>query len=277
MKARYRLLLHCGDDRFQGPEIIELEEIGVQVTLRKDTEAGPGRLEALVDFPIRIEDIPCDDDTLIPPNKARELKEVGLYLADVLAFQTGWGEVVNDLDGLGEFEAMERFVDFIPEDEREERFLAGKKRRVRKSLRMSYRVYGGNLLDIKGFKDLWAHRDALACYAEATRLKHPVAIYREMYRILEYFFARPSAVSRFKGTKKKGAKKVLERAACYLQQFDAKYDEDFLEKLKELRDRCSHTARDYITPNDLEGLQALREKIPELKNIARILLCHPPS
>jgi len=129
MKARYRLLLHCGDDGFQGPETIELEALGVQITLQKHkgVEAKPGHLEALIDFPVRIEDIPCDDDTLIPPNKARELKEVGLYLADVLAFQTGWGEVVNDLDELGEFEAMERFVDFIPEDEREEHFLAGKK------------------------------------------------------------------------------------------------------------------------------------------------------
>jgi len=105
MKARYRLLLHCGDDSFEGPETIELRELGVQVRFKKAPEEGPGRLEALVDFSIRMEDIPCEDNTLIPPNKARGLKEVGLYLSDVLAFQTGWGEVVNDMDEPREFEA----------------------------------------------------------------------------------------------------------------------------------------------------------------------------
>jgi len=94
---------------------------------------------------------------------------------------------------------------------------------------------------------------------------------------LEYFFARPGAVSKVKRTREKGTRKVLERAARYLQQFAPKYDEDFLEELKKFRDRCSHTASDYITPNDLKGLKALREKVPELKEIARILLSHPPS
>lgn len=283
MKARYHLQIHCLDDAFRGPAEVEVEfddeKLSATVLLKKNREAGPGIIDLYIDFKIDIDDISEEEGVLIPPDKIQELQKIGLYVADVLAYQTGLGEIQGNLDVV----FKEAFSEFIPENEEEERFIEAKRRRLSKSLTMQYRIYGGNLIRVNDLKNLCRHRDAIACYAEAMRLKHPISVYRELYRIIEYFFARPGMTKKKTNmTKKKtktkltGRDKFIERASDHLSRFDQKYDFEFLKELTDLRDRCSHTNKNYITPNDTEGLEELRKKIPELQKIAKILIDNPP-
>ncbi len=75
-----------------------------------------------------------------------------------------------------------------------------------------------------------------------------------------------------------GVNPVDERASQYLQQLgQQKYDVNFMQGLRVLRDRCSHMADNYITPNDMRGLDQLQVMLPELEAIVKTLLKNPPS
>lgn len=256
MKARYHIKVHCGDDGFQGPAEVQINETLAAIRFQKNSQ-GPGMLDIYIDLAINPKDVRCENTVLIPPDKSRELEDIALYITDVLAFQTGRGDLLS--------QSSDAFEKFLPENDADRRMIEGKRTMCYDSISLSHQIYGGHLISVDEFKNFYVHRDALSCYAEASRLRYPISKYRELYRVIEYYFRVYKE------------KPFIERTSAYLSQFDAKYDKSLMGEIYKLRTMCSHTIkRDSITPNKRAKLDKLQVMIPELEAIAKILLKNPP-
>jgi hypothetical protein len=106
------------------------------------------------------------------------------------------------------------------------------------------------------------HVDAFAIYSDAKRMNNPVGKYREFFRVFECFFRFEEATS----GKKKFSKYFTK----------SRYTKKDIRDIIGLRNQCSHAAEDYITSNDLAGIEKIRKKMQDIEKMAKLLLESPP-
>ena len=94
-------------------------------------------------------------------------------------------------------------------------------------------------------------------------MNNPVGKYREFFRVLEHFF--PYDGSEFD-----------RKVSHHFGKYDNKYTEKYVYDLRQLRHRCTHAKRNYITSNDLVGMEHVRSKIEEIEKMAKLLINKPP-
>jgi hypothetical protein len=102
-------------------------------------------------------------------------------------------------------------------------------------------------------------RDALGFYVDALKLTDPVSKYRELYRVLERSF--PFAT-----------KEMAAALFTHLQSTGHICSPERIRTLQDLRNKCSHARSDFVAANDWKGLREIREALPELQEIARLLI-----
>ena len=94
-------------------------------------------------------------------------------------------------------------------------------------------------------------------------MNNPVGKYREFFRVLEHFF--PYDGSEFD-----------RKVSHHFGKYDNKYTEKYVYDLRQLRHRCTHAKRNYITSNDLVGMEHVRSKLEEIEKMAKLLINNPP-
>ncbi len=85
-------------------------------------------LDVCIDLPIDPNEVRFEDDVLIPPDRSRQLEDIALYIADMLAFQTRWGDLASHLD--------DAFEEYLPESAEERHIIEGKMIRAQKTGRV---------------------------------------------------------------------------------------------------------------------------------------------
>ena len=192
-------------------------------------------------------------DASLDKKKEVEVHSIANYIANILYEQTG--RCKFDV-GIPEY---------VPETEEERRELEGKTFTRFRSFTINAEIGGFADLSQPALSKYFRQKDALAMYVDARKMTNPTGKFREFFRVLDHYFA-------YEGT-------TFDREVHnYLVRFDSKYSEDFIEKLRNLRNRCSHakTDRDYITSNDLEGMKEIQSRMGDIQGIAKLLIENPP-
>ncbi len=189
------------------------------------------------------------------PEETAKAYEVASFFANLLHYQTGKGVLL---------EAPNEPQAYLPETDEETDFC--EKRIANSRLLHSWKArtkgaYDFSLTTLERYSKV---EDALTIYADARRLTESISKFREFYRVLEHFFP-------------KNGEDFDKAVSQYLVKFSPKFTEDTIRALRELRNKCSHAKRDFITSADWEGLNQIRIEVNNLQEIAGLLLENPPE
>jgi hypothetical protein len=191
---------------------------------------------------------------LLPQDKEIEIYRLVNYIANVLWKQTGRGSFSRN-----------NGVDYIPETEDDKRLMERQTITRAISIKSSFAVRGKTDLSPIAMSRYLNQSDALAMFADASRMTNPTGKFAEFFRIMEHYFP-------YKG------KEFDTRSSEYLHHLNPVWTKDLLAKLRDLRNRCSHAknVRGYITSNNLTGLKEIEQYSPILIQMTETLLNSPP-
>ena len=122
--------------------------------------------------------------------------------------------------------------------------------------------------DPANYSSLLTHSNALASYADGIRTQNPISKYEQFYKVIEHSFTE-------KNTKNDLA---LDRAvSAHVSKFNAKFDIATVGKIRGIRNRCVHPQKPgHINPENLSALEELKSALPLMKELALLLIQHPP-
>ena len=122
-----------------------------------------------------------------------------------------------------------------------------------------------------------AHSPALANFADGLRAESPFVKYEQFYKVVEHFFPDTAKTH---GGALEGPK--LDRAvSAHISGMDARFTEDKVRELREVRIRSVHahpynTVGSHLSPQDIRDTRQVLERLPDLRDLARLLLENPP-
>lgn len=193
-------------------------------------------------------------DAFLDEKSRAEAHSLANYIANMLHLQTGKCNI-SEVCVLG----------YVPETETNRKKL--KRTHVQqKPFGIDAILKGKPNLSKDALSRYITQKDALAIYIDAERMANLTGKYREFFRVLDHYF--PYTGQQFD-----------REVHQYLRKFDPKYTIKYIAKIRDLRNRCSHakSGNKYITSNDFRGMKELRDRIRDVRSIAKLLLDNPPS
>jgi hypothetical protein len=215
---------------------------------------------AAVQMTIHGQPIRLTDGGAINPSY-RELEDLAFrtatYIANSLLIQTG-------IDALDPEQVVRTSPRVFPETPEEEAIFDTTRQAVHCSQMFTYSVTAP--FDPSNYAAGHKHTTAVMAYADGLRVSNPFLRYAQFYQVIEYYFP-----------KKQG--KELDRAVSkHLSTYDSKFDEMFVERVRDIRNRCTHPGRaDYLNPESTASFQEVQKHLPRILEVVRLLVQHPPS
>jgi len=185
-------------------------------------------------------------------SKDAEAHIIANYIVNVLQEETGKCGIRK----------MPDTPEYVPETPEEKAELEGKTFTVTKSYSISALLRRPFDFAEETLSKYLKQIDALAIYSDAKRMNNPVGKYREFFRVLEHFF--PYEGDEFD-----------RKVSKHFEKYDSKYTQKYVYDLKQLRNRCSHAKKNYITSNDLTGLEQVKSRLEEIQKMAKLLISNP--
>ncbi len=211
-----------------------------------------------------------------------EIKSKTFYAINLIAnnvlFQTGVDAFAPSKVIKGYPNDMGNYPSSIdPETDDEKKELNRDNRRtVGNSLPTSWRILGK--FDSSMYLARVAHSAGLANYADGIRAESPFVKYEQFYKVIEHFFPDPN---RRHGGALQGNE--LDRAvSAHMVRIDSRFTQSKVKKLREVRIRSMHahpynTVGSHLSPQNMQDTQTLVQALPDLQDLARLLLERPPS
>lgn len=217
--------------------------------------------KAFIEIPIEI-DVPLQDKKfMLEPYADKESFQraysIAAYVADVLQEQLQFCELLKE---------SITPLNYIAETEDDRQLLNNSL--IKRQISATFAWRTGNVsIDFQALNRYWNHRELLSIKAHGLRLldKDPISAYRELYRIFDL------ALRELRGHKSKESRKPeISRKDRFLAKHTGRNPEEFRD-LRDLRNRCSHAFKNFITYGKLEDLEKIKEAMPKLKEIVEIL------
>jgi|GEM_PF-3403845 len=182
---------------------------------------------------------------------------IAAYVADVLQEQLTFCELLEE---------SITPINYIPETKDDKQLLNKSLIKRQRPARFVWRT-GNVSIDFQALNRYWNHQELLSIKAHGLRLldKDPISAYRELYRIFDL------ALRELRGHKSKESRKPeISRKDRFLAKHTGRNPEEFRD-LRDLRNRCSHAFKNFITYGKLEDLEKIRGAMTKLKEIVEIL------
>lgn len=185
---------------------------------------------------------------------------LGAYIANSILIQTGF-------DAIDPEKVLLEAPDIFPETAEEEMRESASGMRT-----LDWKKCTINVLDPHGeflpkeYPAGFGNSAAAANYADGLRVSSPILQYEQFYKVVEHFF------------KKKGGwnNATISR---YASQYNPKYDEAQIKKLKDLRHRCihphPHLNQRHANSEDIKSIREVKAALTDMRNLALLLLHHP--
>lgn len=191
---------------------------------------------------------------LLTEDKETEIYELVNYISNVLWKQTGKCSF-----------SRRSSPEYVPETEQER--LSLQRRTITRTLSLQSNVCIRAQADMSetAMSRYLAEKDALAMFADASKMTNSTGKFREFFRIIDHYFPIEG-------------EELDRQASNYLIRFNPQWNQDLIRKLRRLRNRCSHAKRrrDYITSGNLGGQKEIEENLGVLRQITEALINNPP-
>lgn len=192
---------------------------------------------------------------------SRQLDEkafkIATYISNKVFLDTG-------IDGFDPETILYNSPNVFPESEKEKEIIDN-------SIKRGFHIMKGTVTIIKPlqlvrFEEDIKHSKAIAFYAEAKRTEGSIQKYELLYKVIEYFFPNKTGDS------------LDKEVSDYCKQYDQMYgDENFIESLRRLRNRCIHPDnKRHVNLEDLASIREVIDMVPNIDNLVRLLLENPP-
>ena len=190
------------------------------------------------------------------PEKRMIAYKIVSYIANRLLIQSGVDcfdpqEILNDNEQV------------LPETNEERLNWESKRKRISKSLKISYSIRGfANLSD---YAAKYNYADVYSNFADGIRAKNLITKYVSLYKVIERFFDSTG--------------EYFDRAVSnYVSQFDPYFTDSKVRDLRILRNRCMHPTHNqgHITSDNIELMKQLAAGIKDLDKLARLLVERHP-
>ena len=172
--------------------------------------------------------------------------------------------IQNGIDAINYKSVLNSSPDLVGENPEEKAEISSSGIRKHNSLPCHAKIT--NPINPEDYPNNLNNSEAVALFADAIRVKTPFQKYELLYKIVEFFFPD------LRG-------KALDKKVCnYIKVYDKKYeDENEFTKLRRLRNRCVHSGNnDHVNPEDLASVREIRKVLPQLNDLAKLLLNNPP-
>jgi hypothetical protein len=193
--------------------------------------------------------------TIQPLDKSNDAEAhiIANYIVNVLQEETGKCDIIKTPDT----------PEYVSETPEEKTLLEGKVFTRTRSIFANAIISGSINFSEKILNKYIKQIDAFAIYSDAKRMTNPVGKFREFFRVLEHFFP-------YEG------EEFDRKASKYFGKYDSKFTEKFVYRLRQLRNRCTHAKKNYITSNDIEGMDQVKTKLKDIHTMAKLLINNPP-
>jgi len=183
---------------------------------------------------------------------------IAAYLSNSILIQTG-------IDAINYEAVLNYSPEIVGETSKEEKEI--RSRGVRKHSSFPASLTVTLPMDPNDYPGEFENSKAIALYADAFRVDSLFQEYEILYKIIEYFFPGLTGNN-------------LDKNICdYVKNYDSVYrDKNEFTQLRRLRNRCVHSGDNkHANPEDLTSVKEVSKKIKKIRNLAKMLIEHPPT
>ena len=251
MKAKYVIPVKDCQLPYSGQDTTVLSD-GVTVSWESSEEH---LMNVIIQCPM---EVLIDDNGVLqgsyPALEAHAFK-IFHFVANRVLFQTG-----IDISGCPFSPGSPQLVPDSPEEDS----LLHKGTKIRVTGSLSIKVI--KILNPDSFAADYAHSRAYGYFSDASRSLDPFIRYKQLFSVLEYYFGG------------KGA--IFDRAASnHTVSLNQKYDASFIEKLRSIRNRCTHPRAigGHLNPENMQDRACVHSWLSELESLVKRLVESPPQ